>query len=83
MKIATFVPGSIIRHITTAHPYVVIQRLTHAVQVVDAESKDIVQNTKVILERDFDRFTDDLSFECRTTGTNGHTRLIWEQAVVL
>jgi hypothetical protein len=83
MKASSFVPGTIIRDIKTKHPYMVIQRLSHAILIVDILSRETVQNMKVILRRDYDQFADDLEFDCKTTGSNGHTRVFFEEASYL
>ena len=79
MKQATFQQGSIVREVKTGHPYVVVQRLSSFILVVDAESKEVVKDIKVITSSEFDRFCDDLSMKCRAS-RDEDINLYWEQA---
>ena len=81
MKIANFTPNTIVRDINDAHPYLVIQRLTHAILVVDAEAKDKVNNIKVILERDFDQYVNDLDFKCKQKRMDDDIVISWERGM--
>ena len=74
MKTATFKPGSIVRDITTGHPYLVVQRLTNTIMVVDAHSHDRLNSLRAILARDFDQYCDDLQL--------AHEHDKWERVTI-
>jgi hypothetical protein len=86
LKQAKFTPGSIIRDITTGHPYLVIQRMTNTILVVDAHSHDHshdrLNNIKAILARDFEFYCDDIDMKCRVRKDEDRNSLEWEQNLV-
>lgn len=55
-----FRSGSQIRELETGKLYLVVQSYKYAVLVLDLESGNILNEGKLIAERDWDRFTSDL-----------------------
>lgn len=82
MKQANFTLGSIIRDISTGHPYLVIQRMTNTILVVDAHSHDRLNTIKAILARDFELYCDDIDMRCRVSKDSEHNLLEWEQNII-
>lgn len=82
MKIATFKPGSIVREVASGHPYIVIQRLTAAILVVDAEAKDIPRPIRAITNFEFDRYCDDIDMKLKIKRENGLAQWKYERVQI-